>query len=518
MGSIPQEHALSSGVKSGERCLSARSLDDLVRRAAGGFCALGVERDHCVALLMRNDLDFLVASIAAAHLGAYAVPINWHFSPEEITHILADCAATVLVAHADLLAAMRPLAPEGLSVLVVAPPPEVRLAYRIDDSAARLPAEFDDWDTWLGRQASWQGTALPSSQSMIYTSGTTGRPKAVRREPPTPEQARAIDALRSSVYGIKPGTRILVPGPMYHSAPNAYALRAVREAALTLLMPRFDAEIFLQLVERERIDTAFMVPTMFVRLLALPEELRQRYDISSLKFVVHAGAPCPPEVKLAMIRWWGPIVHEYYGGTESGPVTLASSEEFLAHRGTVGRPVPGAIVRVCDEDGNALPPGGVGEIFMRLECFPDFTYNGQHEARSEIERDGLITCGDVGYFDNAGYLYICDRKRDMVISGGVNIYPAEIEAVLHNLEGIRDCAVFGIPDAEYGEALMAVVELEEGRELDTATIRTYLRAHLAGYKVPRSVEIRRDLPREDSGKIFKRRLRAPYWLAAGRNI
>ena len=219
-----------------------------------------------------------------------------------------------------------------------------------------------------------------------------------------------------------------------------------------------------------------------------------------------------------MIRWWGPILHEYYGGTESGPVTFATSEEFLAHPGTVGRPVPGATIRICDDSGYVQPTGKAGEIFMRSECFPDFTYHGQPETRLQIERDGLITCGDVGYFDDTGYLYICDRKRDMVISGGVNIYPAEIEAVLHNLEGIKDCAVFGIPDTEYGEALMAVVEPLDGYVLDAEVVRASLRAHLAGYKVPRSVEIRRDLPREDSGKIFKRRLREPYWLAAGRAI
>ena len=509
--------ALSFGVKSGERCLSTESLRDQTMRAASGYAALGVKRGDCVALLMRNEPVFLVASIAAAHLGAYAVPINWHFAPEEITHILADCAPKVLVVHGDLLTSLRPLLLKDLHVLAVATPAEVRLAYRIDDAAC-VPAEFEEWGAWLGRQPPWRGAALPSAQSMIYTSGTTGHPKAVRRELPTPEQALGMDALRARVYGIVPGTRVLVPGPMYHSAPNACALRAVRDAELTLLMPRFDAEAFLQLVERERISTAFMVPTMFLRLLKLPDELRRRHDLSSLKFVVHAGAPCPPDVKLAMIRWWGPILHEYYGGTESGPVTFATSEEFLAHPGTVGRPVPGATIRICDDSGYVQPTGKAGEIFMRIECFPDFTYHGQPETRRQIERDGLITCGDVGYFDDAGYLYICDRKRDMVISGGVNIYPAEIEAVLHNLEGIKDCAVFGIPDTEYGEALMAVVEPLDGYVLDAEVVRASLRAHLAGYKVPRSVEIRRDLPREDSGKIFKRRLREPYWLAAGRAI
>ncbi|HJZ21628.1 MAG TPA: AMP-binding protein, partial [Bradyrhizobium sp.] len=285
-----------------------------------------------------------------------------------------------------------------------------------------------------------------------------------------------------------------------------------------VLMPRFEPEEFLRLIEAEAIDSMFMVPTMFIRLMKLPQAVREKYDMSSLRHVIHAAAPCPADVKRAMIEWWGPVIHEFYGSTESGAVTFANSEDALKKPGTVGRIAPGAELRFVGEDGKLLPQGEIGEIYSRISGNPDFTYHNKPEKRTEIERDGFITSGDVGYIDADGYVFICDRKRDMVISGGVNIYPAEIEAVLHGLAGVHDCAVFGIPDDEFGEALMAVVEPQPGVTLDLAAIRVLLKRQLADYKVPKHVEIHAELPREDSGKIFKRRLRDPYWARAGRRI
>jgi long-chain acyl-CoA synthetase len=261
-----------------------------------------------------------------------------------------------------------------------------------------------------------------------------------------------------------------------------------------------------------------MVPTMFVRLLALPEQTRSRYDLSSLRWIVHAAAPCPPEVKRAMIDWLGPIVAEYYGGTETGPVVFCTSEEWLAHPGTVGRPIERSVVKVLDADGSELPTGASGEIYMWVDIWPDFTYAGDAQKRRAIERDGLVSCGDVGYLDAEGYLYLNDRRSDMVISGGVNIYPAEIEACLLSLPGVRDCAVFGVPDDDFGEALAAHVELSEGAELSADAVRGHIRSSLAAYKTPRVVEFSDSLPREDSGKIFKRRLREPYWSGRERAI
>jgi long-chain acyl-CoA synthetase len=283
-------------------------------------------------------------------------------------------------------------------------------------------------------------------------------------------------------------------------------------------MPRFDPEQFLRLVEVEKIDTIFMVPTMFVRLMKLPESVRRNYDTSSLRHVVHAAAPCPADVKRAMIEWWGPVIHEYYGSTESSALTFANSEDALRKPGTVGRILDGVELRFLGESGGPLPQGEIGEIYSRTADTPEFTYHNKPEKRAEIDRDGFITSGDVGYIDADGYVFICDRKRDMVISGGVNIYPAEIEAALHVVPGVHDCAVFGIPDEEFGEALMAVVEPQAGVTLDVADIRAQLQTSLADYKVPKHVEILKNLPREDSGKIFKRRLRDPYWERAGRRI
>jgi long-chain acyl-CoA synthetase len=403
-------------------------------------------------------------------------------------------------------------------VLALTPPPEVVAAYAIDRAALSPVEGATDLGPWLERQPTYRGPPQPAPQSMIYTSGTTGHPKGVRRNAPTPEQHRRTEEQRSLIYGVKRGVRALLPGPLYHTAPNSFGVRAALLAEVLVLMPRFDAEDLLKLIERERIDTVFMVPTMFIRLLQLPSEVRRRHDLSSLRHVIHAAAPCPPAVKKEMIDWWGPVVFEFYGGTETGLIAFATSEDSLRKPGTAGRQAPGAELRIYDDDGNILPPGQVGEIFGRSRDYPDFTYHNMPEKRAEVERDGFITCGDMGYLDEEGYLFICDRKRDMVISAGVNIYPAEIEAVLHGLPGVKDCAVFGIPDHEFGEALMAVVEPMPGIVLDPAAIGRAARAQLADFKVPKHIEVRTDLPREDSGKIFKRRLRDPHWEKAGRLI
>jgi len=511
----------SAGIVSGERQASHEQIEARARHVAGALAALGVGPGDCVALLMRNDIGFLEISYGVARLGAYAVPINWHFKPEEVAYILADCGAKAIFGHPDLLAPCRGQIPAGLPVIIVPTPPEVSAAYGGAAGAAgadALPSCVETIDAFLSRTAPHGGPALPAPQSMIYTSGTTGHPKGVRRKAPSAEENAKTERLRSLVYGVRQGVRALMPGPLYHSAPNSFALRAGRIADVLVLMPRFEPEQFLALVEKHRIETVLMVPTMFIRLLKLPETVRKRYDTSSLRHVIHAAAPCPPDVKAAMIAWWGPVIREFYGGTESGPVTYATSEDALRKPGTVGRPAPGAEIRILDERDRPLPSGRVGEIYSRLDGYPDFTYHNAPEKRREVDRDGFITCGDIGYVDADGYVYICDRKRDMVISGGVNIYPAEIETVLHAIPGVHDCAVFGIPDAEYGEALLAVVEPQSGLTLDVAALKFELQRHLADYKVPRHIEVRTGLPREDSGKIFKRRLRDPYWQAAGRRI
>jgi long-chain acyl-CoA synthetase len=506
------------GITSGQRRRSHAEVADRTARIAGGLQRLGVGQGGSVCILMRNDIAFLEAAYAAMRLGAYAVPINWHFKPEEINYILRDSGTSVLIGHADMLHALRDAVPASVTVLSVPTPPEILAHYKIDPAHLATPGFATDLESWLTQQRPHDGPALPQPQNMIYTSGTTGHPKGVRRNAPTPDQAIASEQVRSLIYGLKPGVRGLLPGPLYHAAPNSFGLRAGRLGGALVLMPRFDAEEFLRLVEAERIDTVFMVPTMFIRLLKLSEALRWKYDTSSLRHVIHAAAPCPADVKRAMIEWWGPVIYEYYGSTESSALTFANSADALSKPGTVGKLLDGVELRFLGDNGNTLPQGEIGEIYSRVKGNPDFTYHNKPEKRAEIERDGFITSGDVGYIDADGYVFICDRKRDMVISGGVNIYPAEIEAALHAVAGVHDCAVFGIPDEEFGEALMAVVEPQAGITLDAASIRAQLKASLADYKVPKHVEIQAQLPREDSGKIFKRRLRDPYWERAGRRI
>lgn len=500
-------------IVSGDRSITRDAMQARIRRAASGFAGMGIGAGDGVALLLRNDFAFLEASHAASLIGAYAVPINWHWKPEEVAYLLRDCDARAVVVHADLLPLLSE-APADLPVLVVRTPPECATAYGLTPDDGPWPGE--EWEAWLARHAPWDRPAEAPRESMIYTSGTTGRPKGVRREAPTPEQLAAMARNRALIYGLKPGIRAVVPGPLYHSAPNSFGLRAATLAEHLVLMPRFEPQALLALIEAHRIDTLFLVPTMMVRLLRLPEAVRQRYDLSSLRHVTHAAAPCPPEVKRAMIEWWGPIIHEFYGATDIGAPTACDSAAWLAKPGTLGRLTEGAVIRILDDQGQDCPAGVPGEIFARVAYLPDFTYHKRDDERRKVERDGLITAGDVGYVDAEGDLFLCDRKRDMVISGGVNIYPAEIEAVLIGVSGVLDCAVFGIPDAEFGEALCAAMRVQDGTT--EAAIRAALQEKLANYKVPRRFTFHEELPRDDSGKLLKRRLRDPYWEGAGRAI
>jgi len=514
-------HALSQGTLiSGERVVSHAELIATVARAAAGLSTLNVGPRDAVALMLRNDIAFVEASLAANAVGAFAVPINWHFQSEETGHILRDSQARVLVVHADLLPAIRAAVPEGVHILVVPTPPEIQQAYRVPAHLTVMPADLPGWNDWVATQSARTQAPLPPPTTMIYTSGTTGAPKGVRRAPSGGEAVARFAEVVETVFGFRDGgdIRTVVTGPMYHAAPNAYGLFAVKKGGVCLLQPRFDAEGLLQLIERHRITHMHMVPTMFVRLLKLPDEVKRRYDLSSLRFVVHAAAPCPADVKRQMIDWWGPIINEYYGSTETSAVVFCTSQDALRKPGTVGRALPGARVRILDDNGRSLGANEVGEVYARIAGMPDFTYHGRDDLRREIERDGLITVGDVGYLDDEGFLFLCDRKKDMVISGGVNIYPAEIEAVLLRYTGVQDCAVFGIPDEEYGEALCAYVQPEPSISLHEPDVRAYLATKLARYKLPKIIEFHADLPREDSGKIFKRKLRAPYWEATGRQI
>lgn len=510
----------TAGVTAGERFRAWSEIQANAARAASGLAALGVGEDSSVALMLRNDFETFEVNMAAGQLGAYAVPINWHFTPEEANHILQDCGAKVLVAHTDLLAQIAGGVPEGVKVLAVPTPPEIAAAYNVSPEKRIAPAGVGLWQDFVAASPPRTEPPKAARGSMIYTSGTTGRPKGVRRRPSTPEQQAAASQEAAMFWGLKPdpGTVILMNGPMYHSAPAAYGMASARLGLHMVLQPRFEAEDMLRLIHNHRISHMHIVPTMFVRLLRLPQEVRQGYDVSSLRFITHGAAPCAPAVKRQMIEWWGPVINEYYGATETGVVVWHGSEEALRKPGTVGRLVPGGILRIVDEEGRDVKQGEVGEIYVRGPHLSEFTYNNDDAKRREVSLGDLVTVGDVGYLDADGFLFLCDRKRDMIISGGVNIYPAEIESALIQMPGVRDCAVFGIPDEEFGEQICAYVEPQPEAGLDANQVRAWLGQHLARYKVPKVVEFSAALPREDSGKIFKRKLRAPYWEKAGRSI
>ncbi len=503
-----------SGVLSDRRLVTTAELHERAAGAAAGFRAVGVEAGDSVALLLRNDVSFVEAMLAAVRVGASPVPLNWHSSAEEIAYVLEDSGAKVLVAHDDLLARVRGSLQPGLHVRRVEPSRDLALAYGL---RPHPPCESEhDWAEWRdGRATDAVDEQASPRNTMFYTSGTTGRPKGVRRLGSSdPAAALQATLVQLAALGVEPGGRSVMAAPMYHAAPNVFTMASVMFGNFLVIEPRFEAERLLALIEEHRLSHLYLVPTMFVRLLRLEEAVRRRYDLSSLRRVTHGAAPCPEHVKRAMIDWLGPVVDEFYGGTEVGLLTGSTSSEWLEHPGTVGRALDGVTLKVLGPDGAELPVRTPGEIFARVEGFGDFTYENNPKAREEVANGDLVTIGDVGYLDEEGYLYLCDRKRDMVISGGANIYPIEIEGCLLTMAGVRDVAVFGIPDEEYGEVLAAVVEPEPGARLESAAVRLYVGERLGGLKVPRVVEFSEKLPREDSGKIFKRKLRDPYWAAA----
>lgn len=495
--------------------------EDLLARAtrgAGALERLGVGQDDVVAVLLRNDLAFLEVALTLRLVGAYLCPINWHFKADEVSHILRDSGAVALIAHADLLHALGDALPWPDRVIAVAPDAALRAAFKLDPDACAMPAGMPEWHRLLADGPVWDGPPRAARHALFYSSGTTGRSKGIRRLPMTEEhQRRTTERVRIS-YGVGPGERTASVAPLYHAAPCVHGLYSLLMGELLVLHPRFDPLALLADVERHLLTSLVLVPTMLHRLLQLPEADRRRHDLGSLRFLATTGAPCPPEVKRAMIDWLGPIVGETYAASELGGVTFCTAAEAVERPGTVGRPLPGVELRIMDEAGSALPVLAPGLVYCRQNAMPDFSYIGQEQARAGIERDGMITLGDVGYLDGDGYLYLCDRRADLVISGGVNIYPVEIEAVLLAMPGIADCALFGIPDPDLGEVLAAHVVAVPGTTITVEGVRGWVAARLASFKVPRLVELVAELPREETGKIFKRRLKAPYWERVGRRV
>ena len=465
------------------------------QRAAATLLAAGVGPGDVVALMMRNGPEVLAATLATRWIGAQWCPVNWHYKTDEVQYILQDSGAKVFIADAELLQGLGGLEPGPVQVLSTA--------------------------AWLAKCEATVAAEVPAAAprgAMFYTSGTTGRPKGIRRAASTPEQLALALEVQRQVLGLEPGMRALVSAPMYHSAPNSYAIGVAQHSGQLFIEERFDAERTLQLIEQHRITHAYLVPTMYVRMLKLPEAVRKRHDLSSMRFVASTGSPCAPDVKRDMIDWWGPVIYEAYGASELGYMTRLDSHEALRKPGSAGRPLAGVTLAILDEQGQPLPQGQAGLIYVRQPAFAEFSYVGNDDARQRMQRSGMSTLGDVGYLDEDGFLFIVDRLADMVISGGVNIYPVEIEATLQMMPGVADCAVFGIPDAEFGEALAAAVQPAVGVSLNAEDVQAYLKPRLAGYKVPKVVDFHTTLPREDTGKIFKRKLREPYWAGVARRI
>jgi long-chain acyl-CoA synthetase len=437
-------------------------------------------------------------------------PINHHLVGHEIAYIVDDCDAGALVVHEQFAGACEAAGKE------IALGADRRFAIG-DVDGYRPIAELTDG----------QPATLPADRSagapMHYTSGTTGKPKGVRRRlsGADPDVAAGMGGGFLGMFGIKPydGNVHICGSPLYHTAVLVFASTSIHVGHPVVLMDRWAPEQMLQLIERHRVTHSHMVPTQFHRLLALPDDVRAAYDVSSLRTMIHAAAPCPPEIKRRMLEWWGPVIYEYYAATEGGG-TIVTPQEWLAKPGTVGRPWPGSEVRILDDDGNDLPPRGEGTVYMKLGQ-ADFEYFKDKGKTDASRRAGFFTVGDVGYLDEDGYLFLCDRKSDMIISGGVNIYPAEIEGVLLSHPKVADAAVFGIPHEDWGEEIKAVVEPAPGVTADDALsdeLLAHCASQLARFKLPRSIDYTTEMPRDPNGKLYKRTLRDPYWVGKDRAI
>ena len=493
-------------------------FEDRARRIASVLKQAGVGLDDLVAVLMRNDIAYLEIAEACRRVGAFYVPLNWHAAPAEIAAIISDAKAKVLFAHSDLLAALGPEHLAGAQVLTFDAPAPVRAAY---PSAVPTNAGGVDMEAALSAVDPLAGDPLPVRGIFAYTSGSTGRPKGIRRirEDPNADRYVVFAQLARTFLQLAPGDRFYTAAPIYHSAPNTLSnISLAAGDAEVHLAARFDAEGFLRDVAEKRITHAYMVPTMMIRLLKLPAEVRAAYDVSSLKYAVSTGSAWPADVKEAMIKWFGPIFFESYGASEIGFMTLISSQEALARPGSVGKVLPGGSIRILDDDGNDLPPNTEGMIYVHLPMFGDFEYTNA-DGNLKGQRSGPHTSvGDIGRLDEDGYLYISDRKKDMIITGGANVFPAEVEAALIDMPAIVDCAVFGAPDPEFGEKIVAAVTVAPGKVVTLATVQDFLQSRLAAFKIPKVVDVHETLPREDTGKVFKQRLRAPYWEQTDRRI
>ncbi|MGH0037249.1 MAG: AMP-binding protein [Myxococcota bacterium] len=487
-----------------------RSFDFLnarVNQLVRALRARGVVEGSAVALVCRNRPEFAVAVYAALRAGWRLTPVNWHLAAPELAYIIRDCEAVAVLADSSFRAQI-----EGAFRQIPSPPMGVAIGDPIHG--------FEDFESLLSEQEPHDIDDPCVGYNMLYTSGTTGRPKGVHRDPQAAVSRPGNREILARV-GYRPGRDLhLVTGPLYHAAPLAFSLMMPLGVGCgVVMMEGFDPDRCLDLIEGYRVTHTHMVPIMFHRLLAIAEDERALRNLSSLRIVLHGAAPCPVPLKRAMMDWLGPVLWEYYAATE-GWGSLVGPEEWLEHPGTVGRPAPGA-VEVRDEEGKVLPPGTSGAIFMRSPAEGRFEYFKDEEKTGRTYAGDYFTLGDIGYLDADGYLFLDARTSDVIISGGVNIYPAEVDAVLLTHPAVRDSATIGAPDDEWGEQVVSVVELRDGY---TATdqlaerLVVHCKEQLAHFKCPKRVEFRDSLPRSDAGKLLRRLVRDSFWEGRDRSI
>jgi long-chain acyl-CoA synthetase len=503
-----------TAVVDARRTTTWRHLDERVNQLVHSLRRRGLGVGDTVVAVLGNQVELIELSLACLHGGWVLVPVNWHWVVDELAYVLEDADAdAVIVDHRwvdVVVAAIEASGDRSVKARVV-----------VGGEAPGLEL----YEIVLAGEPTEQPQDLERGGPMFYTSGTTGRPKGVRTAIATaggpPEVFTLIAHSLGPLIDLPPdgGGVQAICGPLYHSAQWMFAMTALCCGASLVLQHRFDADELLSLIDEHGVTNLHLVPTQMRRLLDLPEARRSAFNGSSLRAVLHGAAPCPAEVKRRFIDWFGPIVTEYYGGTEGGFLALLSAEEWLARPGSVGRPVSTVEIVAIGSDGEELGPGEAGDLYFHSLMGNDFEYHNAPEKTSSAHRAaGWGTLGDIGYFDADGYLYLSDRRVDMVVSGGVNIYPAEIEGVLVEHPAIADVAVFGIPDDEMGEQVRAAIELRPGRDWSDqleAELVALSRERLAGYKCPRTFEVHRSLPRNEAGKLQKSFLRDPHW--AGRS-
>ena len=482
------------------------TFDQLERRsnqAAQLFRSCDVQAGDHIVLLAENCRQYFEICFAADRAGIYYTAISTHATADEAAYITAHCGASLIIVSE---------AKSAIAATIHDQLPDINHRFMIGESIA----SYQSWDAAVAAQPEARVADEMQGLDMLYSSGTTGRPKGIRwqQADTPPGQKTMLVKLLGSLFGYSVDARYLSPAPLYHAAPLRHSMTVIKLGGTVTVMQRFDAERALQLIETHQITHSQWVPTMFVRMLKLPDDVRTKYDCSSQQVALHAAAPCPLQTKEQMLEWWGPILHEYYAGTENNGFCAITSPEWIAHKGSVGRALLGTL-RICDDDGRELPSGSTGTVYFS-DAHP-FTYHNDPERTADSRNDlGWTTLGDIGRLDEDGYLYLLDRKAFVIISGGVNIYPQATEDLLINHPKVLDAAVFGIPNEDFGEEIKAVVQLTDPTS-DTSALEAELiahcRAHLSSLKCPKTIDVTAELPRHANGKLLKRQIRDRYWPA-----